>query len=86
MLIAFLDTHLRPYRRALALLLVLQIAKTMATLLQPAFFSLVVDRGIVRGDLNYIRYIGTVMVVVALVQILAAGAAAAVGADRKSVV
>ncbi|GAB3690940.1 ABC transporter ATP-binding protein [Saccharopolyspora tripterygii] len=80
MLIAFLDTHLRPYRRALALLLVLQIAKTMATLLQPAFFSLVVDRGIVRGDLDYIRYMGTVMVVVALVQILAAGGAAAVGA------
>ncbi|TDC91294.1 ABC transporter ATP-binding protein [Saccharopolyspora aridisoli] len=80
MLIIFLKAHLRPYRRALLLLLVLQVVQTMATLLQPAFYSIVVDRGVVRGDVAHIRDVGTAMIVVALLQILAAVGAAAVGA------
>ncbi|MDI2031365.1 ABC transporter ATP-binding protein [Saccharopolyspora sp. TS4A08] len=80
MLISFLKTHLRPYRRALLVLLVLQVVQTMATLLQPTFYSLVVDRGVVRGDIDAIRTLGTAMIGVALLQILAAIGAAALGA------
>ncbi|GAA2333101.1 ABC transporter ATP-binding protein [Saccharopolyspora halophila] len=80
MLIAFLNTHLRPYRRVLLLLLVLQVVQTMATLLQPTFYAVIVDRGVVRGDIDYIRGIGAAMVVVAVLQILAAGGATAVSA------
>ncbi|WP_369174489.1 ABC transporter ATP-binding protein [Streptomyces sp. R28] len=72
MLIGFLKTHLRPYRRGLVALLVLQLIQTVATLLLPTLNAAVIDHGILTGDVEYIFTIGAVMLAVAVVQIVTA--------------
>lgn len=71
-LITFLNTHLRPYRRGLLALLVLQLIQTVATLLLPTLNAAVIDNGILTGDVEYIATIGALMLAVAVVQILTA--------------
>ncbi|MEN3584903.1 ABC transporter ATP-binding protein [Streptomyces sp. ZYX-F-203] len=75
MLIGFLTTHLRPYRRGLVALLVLQLIQTVATLLLPTLNAAVIDHGILTGDVEYIFTIGAVMLAVAVVQIVTAAGA-----------
>lgn len=80
MLIRLLATHLRPHRRALALLVVLQVAQTAATLLLPALNGVVVDEVVGRGDPDAILRTGAAMLGVALAQIATACGAAVLGA------
>ncbi|QFU93061.1 ABC transporter ATP-binding protein [Amycolatopsis sp. YIM 10] len=86
--------RLRPYRRRIAALLVLQLCQTVATLLLPTFNAEIIDNGVVKGDVPYIWRTGVVMVAVAVAQIatsiaaalLGARIAAAVGRDLRSAV
>jgi ATP-binding cassette subfamily B protein len=69
MLRRVLTTYLGPYRPALLAIVGLQTVQTMATLTLPSLNADVIDKGVVRGDTDYIWRIGAVMVVVAIVQI-----------------
>lgn len=80
MLTQLLATHLRPYRRLLALVVVLQAVQTTATLLLPNLNAHIIDDGILRGDTGYIWRMGGVMLLVTLVQICFAVAAMYYGA------
>ncbi|MFI6024627.1 ABC transporter ATP-binding protein [Amycolatopsis magusensis] len=79
-LLATVLPRLRPYRRRIAVLLVLQLCQTVTTLLLPTFNALIIDYGVVRGDVGYIWTTGVMMAVIAVAQIAAAIAAALLGA------
>ncbi|MFJ2439735.1 ABC transporter ATP-binding protein [Streptomyces sp. NPDC087658] len=94
MLFGFLRTHVRPYRRATALLILLQVVQILGTLLLPTLGAALIDNGVVARDSGYVGRIGTVMIAVALVQVtsavgavaLAARTAMAMGRDIRSAV
>ncbi|GAA2978030.1 ABC transporter ATP-binding protein [Streptomyces fulvorobeus] len=94
MLLRLLRTHVRPYRRAAALLILLQLVQILGTLLLPTLGAALIDNGVVARDNGYIARLGAFMVAVAFVQVLAAlGAvslasrtAMAMGRDIRSVV
>jgi len=68
-LIRLLRVHLRPYRKPIALVVVLQLVQTLATLYLPTLNADIIDTGVVRGDTGYILSTGGVMIAVSLVQI-----------------
>ena len=70
MLTRLLRTHLRPYRRLLMVIVVLQAIQTMATLALPTLNADIIDKGIIPGDTGYIWRIGGVMLGVAAVQVV----------------
>ena len=70
MLIRLLRSHLRPYRRLLVVIFVLQGVQALAALYLPSLNADVIDKGIVPGDTGYIWRAGGLMLVVTLVQIL----------------
>ncbi|GAB2967010.1 ABC transporter ATP-binding protein [Saccharothrix stipae] len=70
MLSRLLITHLRPYRRELTAVLVLQLIGTIASLYLPSLNADIIDFGIAAGDTGYILSTGGWMVVVSVVQIL----------------
>lgn len=70
MLTRLLTTHLRPYRRLLMVIAVLQAIQTMATLALPSLNADIIDKGIITGDTGYIWRIGGVMLAVAAVQVV----------------
>ncbi|MER5333176.1 ABC transporter ATP-binding protein [Micromonospora sp. NPDC002717] len=80
MLIRLLRTHLRPYRRALAAVLLLQFVGTMASLYLPSLNADIIDLGVARGDTDYITRTGGWMLAVSLVQIVCSVAAVYLGA------
>ncbi|MFG3699631.1 ABC transporter ATP-binding protein [Micromonospora sp. NPDC047620] len=80
MLIRLLRTHLRPYRRALAAVLLLQFVGTMASLYLPSLNADIIDLGVARGDTDYIMRTGGWMLAVSLVQIVCSVAAVYLGA------
>ena len=63
---------LTPHRRQLALVLVLALAQSLASLLLPRLTSDIVDQGIVRGDQFHILEIGGLMLLISLVATAAA--------------
>jgi ATP-binding cassette, subfamily B, multidrug efflux pump len=69
-LIRVLRTYLRPYRRPITLVVVLQLIQTLATLYLPTLNADIIDNGVVRGDIGYIMHTGGVMLAVTVVQIL----------------
>jgi ATP-binding cassette, subfamily B, multidrug efflux pump len=71
MLIRLLRAYLRPYRMAIAALIVLQLIQSLATLYLPTLNADIIDNGVITGDTRYILRIGAVMLVVAVVQIIA---------------
>ncbi|GAB3451366.1 ABC transporter ATP-binding protein [Actinophytocola sediminis] len=75
MLYRLLRTYLRPYRRELTAVLVLQLIGTIASLYLPSLNADIIDRGIVTGDSGYIVATGGWMLVVSIVQILCSVAA-----------
>jgi len=75
MLTRLLRTNLKPYRGALALVVVLQAIQTMATLTLPTLNADIIDNGIAQNDTSYILRTGAVMLGVTLVQIVFAIAA-----------
>ncbi|GAA0633724.1 ABC transporter ATP-binding protein [Sporichthya brevicatena] len=80
MLIPLLREHLRPYRRLLLAVVVLQLASTLAALYLPTLNADLIDNGIVRGDTGHILRVGAVMLVFTALQVAAAIAAVFVGA------
>ncbi len=81
MLIRLLRDHLRPYRPQLALVLLLQLVGTLASLYLPSLNASIIDDGVARGDTALIWSIGTTMLGVSLVQIVCSILAVAVGAN-----
>jgi len=80
MLWRLLKTHLRPYGKELALVVVLQLAATIATLFLPTLNGDIIDQGVARGDAGYILRVGAVMLAISGLQILCSLAAVYVGA------
>jgi ATP-binding cassette, subfamily B, multidrug efflux pump len=80
MLIRLLRAYLRPYRAALAALIVLQLVQSLATLYLPTLNADIIDYGVVTGDTHYILRTGGIMLAVTVVQIVAATGAVYFGA------
>jgi ATP-binding cassette subfamily B protein len=80
MLIRLLRDHLRPYRRGLAAVILLQLVGTLASLYLPSLNADIIDQGIARGDTGYIFGTGGWMLLVSGVQIVCSIAAVYVGA------
>jgi len=79
-LIRLLRDYLRPYRRPLALVVLLQLVQTLATLFLPTLNADIIDNGVIKGDTSYIMHTGGLMLAVALVQIVCAVGAVYLGA------
>jgi ATP-binding cassette subfamily B multidrug efflux pump len=79
MLIRLLRTHLRPYRRLLLVLLALQGAQALLNLYLPNLNAKIIDRGILKGNTDYIWRMGGVMLGVTAVQAAFAVAAIYLG-------
>jgi len=69
MLIRLLRTSLRPYRRTLGLVVVLQAIQTIATLALPTLNANLIDKGVLQHNEGYIRSSGAVMIVFTLLQV-----------------
>ena len=80
MLIRLLREHLRPYRRDLWYLVVLQLVQTLATLYLPTLNADIIDNGVITGNTSYIWRTGGFMIAVAFVQIICATGAVFFGA------
>ncbi len=80
MLIRLLRDYLRPYRRDLWLVVVLQLLQTLATLYLPTLNADIIDNGVITGDISYIMRTGGFMLAIALVQIVCAIGAVYFGA------
>lgn len=91
MLIRLLRTHLRPYKRPIVLLVLLQFLQTCATLYLPTLNAGIIDDGVVKGDTGYILSYGALMIGISLAQVVCnvgavyygARTAAAVGRDLR---
>jgi len=80
LLLRLLREHLRPYRGAVAAVVVLQIVQTIATLYLPSLNARIIDDGVVVGDTAEIMRLGGVMLAVSLVQVACAIVAVYFGA------
>ncbi|HUA39993.1 MAG TPA: ABC transporter ATP-binding protein [Streptosporangiaceae bacterium] len=69
MLIRLLREYLRPYRRPLGLVLLLQLAQTLATLYLPTLNADIIDKGVIPHHTHYILTTGGVMLAITLAQI-----------------
>jgi len=79
-LIRLLREYLLPYRGELSLVVVLQLAATLATLFLPTLNADIIDRGVITGDMHYILRTGAFMLAVAFVQIVCSVGAVYFGA------
>jgi len=79
-LIRLLREYLRPYRGELSLVVVLQLAATLATLFLPTLNADIIDKGVITGDMHYILRTGAFMLAVAFVQIVCSVGAVYFGA------
>lgn len=70
MLIRLLRTYLRPYKKPIASLVLLQFLQTCATLYLPTLNADIIDDGVVNGDTGYILSYGALMIGVSLVQVV----------------
>ncbi len=77
---SLLRARLRPYRRVLAVMVVLQAAQTICSLILPTLNARIIDRGILLHNQGYIRSTGGEMVGFSLAQIVLAIAAVYLGA------
>jgi len=75
-----LFTYLRPYRRELSAVLVLQLVGTIASLYLPSLNADIIDNGVAKGDNGYILQAGTWMLGVSLLQIVCSIIAVRLGA------
>src|SRR5215203_5967164 len=69
MLIRLLRTYLAQYKRAIAGLLILSLAGTMAALLLPSLNAAIIDEGVAKGDTGFIWRTGGMMLAVSLLQV-----------------
>ncbi|MDQ0403639.1 MULTISPECIES: ABC transporter ATP-binding protein [unclassified Streptomyces] len=94
MLIRLLRTHLRPYKKPIALLVALQFLQTCASLYLPTLNADIIDNGVVKGDSGYILSYGALMIGISLAQVVCnigavyygARTAAALGRDVRGAV
>ncbi|GGR75084.1 multidrug ABC transporter ATP-binding protein [Streptomyces aureoverticillatus] len=94
MLIRLLRTHLDPYKKPIALLVLLQFLQTCASLYLPTLNADIIDHGVVKGDTGYILSFGALMLAVTVVQmgcnigavLYGARTAAALGRDVRGAV
>ncbi|MFE3030617.1 ABC transporter ATP-binding protein [Streptomyces canus] len=94
MLIRLLRTYLRPYKKPIALLVLLQFLQTCATLYLPTLNADIIDNGVVNGDTGYILSFGALMIGISLAQVVCnigavfygARTAAALGRDMRAAV
>ncbi|MEV0121462.1 ABC transporter ATP-binding protein [Streptomyces sp. NPDC050703] len=94
MLIRLLRTSLRPYKKPIALLVLLQFLQTCASLYLPTLNADIIDHGVVEGDTGYILRFGGIMIAVTVVQMICnigavfygARTAAALGRDLRAAV
>ncbi|MFC7010601.1 ABC transporter ATP-binding protein [Streptomyces viridiviolaceus] len=70
MLIRLLRTYLRPYKKPIALLVVLQFLQTCASLYLPTLNADIIDNGVVSGDTGYILTYGALMIGISLAQVV----------------
>ena len=80
MLLRLLRTYLRPYKKGLALVVLLQLIGTIASLYLPSLNGDIIDQGVAQGDTGYILKLGAAMLGIATVQIACSIAAVYVGA------
>ncbi|MGD3110110.1 ABC transporter ATP-binding protein [Streptomyces sp. YGL11-2] len=80
MLVRLARAHLRPYRRSISLIVLLQLIQTLATLYLPTLNADVIDNGVVKGDTGYIFRVGGFMIAVTALQVVCAIAAVYFGA------
>lgn len=79
-LVRLVRDYLRPYQGLIAVLVVLQLVGTMASLYLPSLNGQIIDEGVAKGDTGYIMRAGTWMLAVSLVQIVATIGATYLGA------
>jgi ATP-binding cassette subfamily B multidrug efflux pump len=83
-LIRLLRTYLRPYRKPITLLVLLQFLQTCATLYLPTLNAHIIDNGVVKGDTGYILSFGALMIGISLVQVVCNTGAVYYGARTAS--
>ncbi len=71
MLVRILRDYLKPYKREIGIVVVLQLIGTVAALTLPSLNADIIDNGVIRGDTGYILRLGTWMLAVSLVQVAA---------------
>ena len=94
MLIKLLKTHLRPYRRPITYVVVLQAIATIGLLYLPTLNADIINNGVLTGDTGYIMRVGGLMLAISLGQLVAsiggvyygARTAMAVGRDIRAAV
>ncbi|MFC8430176.1 ABC transporter ATP-binding protein [Streptomyces sp. NPDC057253] len=94
MLIRLLRTYLRPYKKPISILVLLQFLQTCATLYLPTLNADIIDNGVVNGDTGYILGYGALMIGISLAQVVCnigavfygARTAAALGRDMRAAV
>ena len=80
MLIKILRKYLQAYKREIFIVIVLQLIATIAALSLPSLNADIIDNGVILGDTGYILRLGTWMLAVSLVQVLATVTAVYFGA------
>ncbi|MFD8303303.1 ABC transporter ATP-binding protein [Streptomyces sp. NPDC059690] len=70
MLIRLLRTYLRPYKKPIAAVVLLQFLQTCATLYLPTLNAHIIDNGVVKGDTGYILSFGALMIGISLAQVV----------------
>src|SRR6187399_2748492 len=80
MLLRLLTRYSRPYRGALGVVALLQLASVVATLYLPSVHGDIIDRGVATGDASYVLRHGGLMLGIAALQVAAAIASVYVGA------
>ena len=91
MLLKLVLSFMRPYRKWLAIVVVMQFLQTLAALYLPTLNADIIDYGVVKGDTGYIFGTGAIMLGIAFGQIAAsllavyfgAKTAMAVGRDMR---
>ncbi|GAA4026617.1 ABC transporter ATP-binding protein [Streptomyces plumbiresistens] len=85
-LIRLLRTYIRPYKKPITLLVLLQFLQTCATLYLPTLNADIIDSGVVQGDTGYILSFGAVMIGISLVQVVCNVGAVYYGAKTASAI
>ncbi|HEY2793727.1 MAG TPA: ABC transporter ATP-binding protein [Micromonosporaceae bacterium] len=80
MLFKLLRTYLRPYRRPILYVVVLQLISTIGMLYLPTLNADIINNGVIEGDTGYIMRFGGIMLAVSLAQLVASVIAVFFGA------
>ncbi|HSD89861.1 MAG TPA: ABC transporter ATP-binding protein [Kofleriaceae bacterium] len=80
MLWRLLRTYVAPYRKLLAMVVLLQLGSTIASLYLPSINGHIIDRGVATGDTTYVLVHGGLMLAIAAGQIVCSLIAVYIGA------